>query len=38
MLLTGSAGAMHAEQLGRLWEQETRYRGPSSTWRGCGWA
>ena len=26
MLLTGSAGAMHAEQLGRLWEQETRYR------------
>jgi DNA-binding GntR family transcriptional regulator len=26
MLLTGAAGAMHAEQLGRLWEQETRYR------------
>jgi DNA-binding GntR family transcriptional regulator len=26
MLLTRAAGAMHAEQLGRLWEQETRYR------------
>ena len=26
MLLTGAAGAMHLEQLGRLWEQETRYR------------
>jgi DNA-binding GntR family transcriptional regulator len=26
MLLTREAGAMHAEQLGRLWEQEARYR------------
>lgn len=26
MLLVRSAGAMHAEQLARLWEQETRYR------------
>jgi len=26
MLLTRAAGAMHDEQLGRLWEQETRYR------------
>jgi DNA-binding GntR family transcriptional regulator len=26
MVLTRAAGAMHAEQLGRLWEQETRYR------------
>jgi DNA-binding GntR family transcriptional regulator len=25
-LLTKAAGAMHAEQLGRLWEQEARYR------------
>jgi DNA-binding GntR family transcriptional regulator len=26
MLLTRGAGPMHAEQLGRLWEQVTRYR------------
>jgi DNA-binding GntR family transcriptional regulator len=26
MLLTREAGAMHAEQLGRLWDQEARYR------------
>ena len=26
MLLTGAAGAMHLEQLARLWEEETRYR------------